>query len=82
MRVRYRIVDCALVENRLQAAIGAAGLTQERAAALMGVSYQHLNRLIKARHMPSLEMAVRASQITGWAIEKLFVFEVKRARAA
>lgn len=74
------ITGCLLWRNRLRVALAQKGLTQEHASRLMGVSYQHLNRLVKAKHMPSLEMAVRASDVTGWPIQELFVFKLRRRR--
>lgn len=62
----------SLSMNRLRERRESAGLTQERLAALAGVSRQTINSIEAGRYVPSLELALKLGRVFGCRVEDLF----------
>ncbi|BCB02675.1 helix-turn-helix transcriptional regulator [Bacillus sp. KH172YL63] len=65
------------MENRLVEYRKTFGFSQERLAAVLGVSRQTIISIEKGKYDPSLNLAFQLAKVFDTSIEELFVYEEK-----
>ena len=75
------IIECEVVDNKLEEAMHAKGLSQEKTARRARMTTRQLCRIMQQQNCPSLKRAMALSIVLERPMEDLFKFRVKKRKA-